>query len=107
MTSIATTADIRDWTRPGTDEVRRYIENWGELVGIEIYRRRNGNISEAYVDGDKVSVRTAITVISGKVWIDADDNLHLDDHRVSDILDVATKRERLLAALADNGIAAH
>lgn len=107
-TSTTTAADIRSWTKPGTDETRRYINNWAELAGIEVDYYKSGNVSSVSIadyDGNVSNAKGSLTA-AGKVWLDDADNLHLDYHKPGSLLSEDEKRARLVTALATDGIAA-
>ncbi len=103
-TTTATIApEINSWTRPGTGQTRRYINNWSELVGVEVGRYNTGNISWATFDGERISNGEAGRILAGKVWIDEADALHFDYHTRCTVSE-GIKAERIEAALREHGI---
>lgn len=100
------TPDITAWTKPGTGQVRRYINNWQELAGIWVSYYKTGNICGVVIDDfeDSVSNRKGGATAAGKAWLDDDNVLHLDHHSDSSLLTKDEKRARITAALAAAGI---
>jgi ArsR family metal-binding transcriptional regulator len=52
---------------------RLYLE-WTKLVNLEIHRYNTGNISTAYLDGEKISNSKAYKYLQGKAYIDLNCN---------------------------------
>lgn len=100
------TPEINAWTKPGTGEVRRYINNWHELAGFTVTRYNTGNISSVKFGDELLSNRKGGLAICGKVWIDSNDELHFDRH-AGDAVTIDQKRAAIIEALAAHGIAAH
>jgi hypothetical protein len=69
-----------EWRRPGTTEIRRYVNNIHELIGLDISRYRTGNISSASLGDEWISNSDAGRLGSNakelKIWVDADGILH-------------------------------
>ncbi|WP_297746321.1 hypothetical protein [uncultured Tessaracoccus sp.] len=103
------TPDIAEWTKPGTGQVRRYVNNWNELAGIWVNYYKSGNVCGVVIDDfeDSVSNRKGGATAAGKVWLDEDDVLHLDYHSDSSLLTKDEKRARITAALTAAGITAN
>lgn len=55
------------WSKPGTDEVRIYLDDWAGLAGLKITTYGTGNISHAELDGEKVSNGKACKLL-GRIW---------------------------------------
>ena len=70
----------RPWFHPTTGEKRRYIpmETWTELAGIEIDYYNSGNISFAAYKGEPFANSRAAALRAAKVWVDEDDQVHVD-----------------------------
>lgn len=90
--------NITEWTHPGTGKVRRYINDWHEEAGIEADYYNTGNVKYAYVDGHKIS-NASFNHLNAKVWLDEDDNLHIDHLGRKSPLTEEELRERLTKAL--------
>lgn len=101
------TAQIKEWVKPGTKQVRRYINNWEELIGLELHYYKSGNISWALFDGEPISNAAARRICNGKVWLDSKNELHMDWHNQKIEISVDEKRTRIITALAAEGIDAH
>lgn len=68
---------LREWTaRDGT--VRRYVNNWPAIVGLEVSRYNTGNIAHATVNGERISNAGARRLLNTKVWLDVGDQVHVD-----------------------------
>lgn len=67
------------WTHPGNNEVRYYVNNLTEIVGLEYGRYNTGNISSATLAGDVISNSEAGRILGmleyGKVWVHSDGTL--------------------------------
>jgi len=61
------------WTKYGHDRV--YLDNWAELIGLEIGRYKSGNIHWACLGGEKISNSEAYRILGqvSKVYFDAAD----------------------------------
>lgn len=83
------------WNKPGTDEVRYYLD-WQTLLALDVERYRTGNISSASLAGNKISNAEAARLLRGdpKAWW-ADGSLHAtrDSH-------LAARLGELTAAIA-------
>lgn len=75
------TIELREWTKPGTSQVRRYVRNWPALIGLEVSHYNTGNISGARLDGEHISNAEAGRILAAKVWLDAEDAVHVDGLR--------------------------
>lgn len=80
---------LREWN-PRQGPRRRYINNWKAVVGITLRPWRNGRgFSEASINGvdlDSSSTsgklrRNAFRAKEMKVWLDDDDQVHIDHYR--------------------------
>lgn len=92
--------NITEWTHPGTGKVRRYINDWHEEAGIEADYYNTGNVKYAYVDGHKIS-NAAFNHLNAKLWLDEDDNLHIDHLGRKSPLTEEELRERLTKPLEE------
>lgn len=70
--------DISKWTHLRTGEVREYITNWAELMGLEVTRYNTGNISSAVFQGETIANRRAAALLNAKVWRDKHGDIHVD-----------------------------
>jgi translation initiation factor IF-1 len=71
------TPDINDWTSR-TGQHRRYINNWTDIVGLDVELYGTGNIRWATLDGREISNSRAGAIRSAKVWLDDADTIHVD-----------------------------
>lgn len=69
------------WKHPATGEVRYYVNNTAELAGLELHYYGTGNISAAYLNGEKISNGQAHRELRefGKVWLTEDGEIHTKD----------------------------
>lgn len=97
------TIETSDWINPRNGETRYYINGfWYDMLGLELQRYKTGNISRASIDGEAIANGRAGR-LSGKLWADAEGNLHLD-HFNGDIFYTAEEAlERITKYIADNG----
>lgn len=79
MTSTATTvkAILSEWT-DSRGHVRRYCSNVAEIIGLEVDRYKTGNIATATVNGVGISNSAAGRLLAVKVWLDSDNQVHVD-----------------------------
>ena len=70
--------DLGYWKHPRTGEERWYVNNSEELAGLELHHYNTGNISAAYLNGEKISNSQAKRLIGqlGNVWLTADGEIH-------------------------------
>lgn len=70
--------DLGYWKHPRTGEERWYVNNYEELVGLELHHYNTGNICSAYLNGEKISNYRAKQLLRsfGKVWLTADGTIH-------------------------------
>lgn len=66
------------WTHPTTGEQRRYLSGWQEAAGIEVEHYLTGNVRYATYKGEKIANTRAAGLARVKVWLDADNGLHVD-----------------------------
>lgn len=92
--------NITEWTHPSTGKVRRYINDWHEEAGIEVEYYNSGNVREAALDGYKIS-NAAFKHLDAKLWLDEDDNLHVDYLGRKSPLTEEELRERLTEPLEE------
>lgn len=87
---------LTNWERNG--KTRTYVNKWHKQAGLEIHRYNTGNISAAYVDGEKIANRRA-RMADGSVWVDNNTGeLHIDAGEDT-VLPAATIAERLIPEL--------
>lgn len=72
---------VGEWTHPKTGEVRFYVNNLAELIGLDVSRYGTGNISSARLNGEKTSNAEAGRILQavGKAWIGGDGSIHVSD----------------------------
>lgn len=90
--------NITEWTHPGTGKVRRYINDWDAEVGFEVGYYNTGNVKWATLDGVGIS-NSLYKKTTAKIWLDEDDNLHIDGLSSRAALTEEELRERLTKAL--------
>lgn len=95
------------WERPGTDEVRVYLNDWPDLIGLDVEHYKTGNIRSAFYRGEPLSnnktrnfagVKAYWKSTDGKVWSGlraAAERARLDPDQMIDHL-----HEGIAAALA-------
>lgn len=97
------TIETNAWTNPRNGEVRYYINGfWYDMLGLELQRYNTGNISYASIDGEKIANGRAGR-LSGKLWADAEGNLHLGYFNGDIFYTKAEALERITKYIADNG----
>ncbi len=94
-----TTAEITlsRWTNPYTGQLRRYLNDWEQAIGLRITRYHTGNVSSATLDGAHIS-NTEARFMSGKAWLDDAGQLHLD-HYYGVALTARQVTQRITAAM--------
>jgi hypothetical protein len=78
--TTTTKPELSEWTSR-TGQVRRYINNWPAIVGLDVGYYKTGNIQSASLNGERISNAEAGRLLSAKVWIDAADEIHVDYNR--------------------------
>jgi translation initiation factor IF-1 len=69
--------ELNEWTaRNG--QVRRYVNNWTRIMGLDYDCYNTGNIRAATVNGEAISNAACRRILGAKVWLDADDTVHVD-----------------------------
>jgi hypothetical protein len=58
------------WTHPRTGEVRVYLDP--EEFGLEIWKYGTGNVSHAWVNGEKIANGRAAKILAAKFWVGGD-----------------------------------
>ncbi len=66
---MTTTLDLNTWTHPGTGEVRLYVNNLAEVIGLDVSFYKTGNVSSAALDGERISNSKAAQLLGVKVWL--------------------------------------
>ena len=72
--------DLGTWTHPKTGETRLYINNWLELCGVKTVKNY-GRVEYAEFEGRQIPGSRLDAFTRGKVWLDAQDNIHVNIHR--------------------------
>lgn len=70
--------ELNAWTHPRTGETRYYLNGWMEdIAHLELHHYDTGNISAAYINGEKIANGRARKLGWGtKVWITEDGEFH-------------------------------
>lgn len=77
-----TAAGYSTWAKPGSDEIRVYINDWAKMAGLLSDRYKTGNIRTATLNGQHISNTRAGLVLAAKVWWSSTDSvLHISDYR--------------------------
>lgn len=71
---------LSEWTS-SKGQTRYYVNGWTEAVGLEVERYKTGSIRFAYLDGEHISNAEAYRILDIRVWIDTDDQVHVDHNR--------------------------
>lgn len=72
--------NLGTWTHPKTGETRLYINNWLELCGVKTVKNY-GRVEYAEFEGRQIPGSRLDAFTRGKVWLDAQDNIHVNIHR--------------------------
>lgn len=72
--------DLGTWTHPKTGGTRLYINNWLELCGVKTVKNY-GRVEYAEFEGRQIPGSRLDAFTRGKVWLDAQDNIHVNIHR--------------------------
>ena len=92
-----------EWVKPGSGQIRYYVNDWKDLIGMEVEYYNTGNVCDVRYDGRNPSnCWFKKYVQSTKVWVDVEGGVHVDycrDEYVEEhIIRVVTERiERLVA----------
>lgn len=92
--------NINEWINPRNGQVRRYINDWHEAVGIEVEYYNSGNVREAALDGYRIS-NAAFQHLDVKIWLDENDHIHIDYLGRKSPLSEEELRERIEKTLAE------
>lgn len=71
------TTKINEWKKKD-GEIRRYVNDWWELVGIEYNTYKTGNVSYSARNGEAFAHGRMRILLNAKVWIDEQNEVHLD-----------------------------
>lgn len=77
--------------------IRYYVNDWQDMIGLEVNHYNTGNVSSVFFNGCRMSNNHYNKYISGtKVWIDESDGVHVDycedDEIESAIIEAVGKR---------------
>lgn len=72
--------DLGTWTHPKTGETRLYINNWLELCGVHTVKN-HGRIEYAEFEGRQIPASRLDAFTRGKIWLDQENNTHVNIHR--------------------------
>lgn len=80
--------DFNEWVHPTTKQVRRYVNNWTDICGLEVDYYKSGNVSSAALNGEHIPNVRAVAIMCAKVWLDEADQVHVDylSRRAADYL---------------------
>lgn len=101
MTNQTSAAELQlnESEHPRTGQTRRYVKNWAEVCGLEIARYNTGNISGAWINGEKIPNGRAGAILAAKVWLDEGDGVHVDG--LSDYAQAYLTAEDIEAAIEE------
>lgn len=92
------TIQAKSWTSRNGQH-RRYLNDWlPALFGFKVERYKTGNIGCAELGGERISNRRAGQLLGVKVWLDDDDEIHVDYNEQGRVLTDAQIREAVAAA---------
>lgn len=92
------TVALNEWT-DSKGQVRRYVNNWRYLLGIEIAYHDTGSVKDVLVDGAHVSNSDGQRILATKVWLDSDDQVHVDRYDVVNVPLTAEDIKTRIAAI--------
>lgn len=91
--------ETRSWTHPRTGENRRYVQNWKEIIEFEVGYSNAGNVTYSTLKGEKVAHARAASLLNVKVWLDSQNNVHVD--HLSGKGATLISAERIIADIAE------
>ena len=91
--------ETRSWTHPRTGENRRYVQNWKEIIEFEVGYSNAGNVTYSTLKGEKVAHARAASLLNVKVWLDSQNNIHVD--HLSGKGATLISAERIIADIAE------
>lgn len=94
----------RTWTS-SRGMVRTYVNEWAELIGLDVAFYKSGNVSSAALNGKGISNAEANRIQCAKVWIDEAGAIHVDG-LASRTLTADVIREAVAAELARQAVSA-
>lgn len=83
---------VSSW-KAGTGKVRRYVNNWWLLCGLDVDYYKTGSVRSAALNGEHVSNSCAYRIMEGSVWVDSEGKLHLDHHKETHLIPLGKRRE--------------
>lgn len=96
MTTTETTIHLNSWTgRNG--QRRRYVADVPALIDLKVERYSTGSIRFAHLNGEMISNTAAGGLMLLKVWVDDNDEVHLDGW--TDRGAVSLDRDRIVATV--------
>lgn len=69
--------DMKKWQKDN-GETRWYVNNWQDIIGLEVETYKTGNPREVYLMGGLMSNTAYRRIRNTKVWIDEDEGIHID-----------------------------
>lgn len=73
---------VAKWVQPRTKQVRYYVQNVEEIIGLELELYNTGNIRSASLNGEHISNHKAGILRGVKIWYDENASIYVD--RLSD-----------------------
>lgn len=96
--------ELNPWMHPTKGERRYYVNNWWEVLGLEVERYRSGSIRYASLNGERISNSQARHMLEGRVWFDSEGKMHTKP--ASNLVHYPTE-EQVKAKLREEGKSPH
>lgn len=95
-----TKIERKEWKK-SNGEIRYYVNNWKELIGLSAEHYNTGNVCYAELQGEKISNSQYYRVSGAKVWHDEKGVVHVDYCHDGSICKLI--KETVKAALEEEG----
>jgi hypothetical protein len=84
------------------DHLRVYLNDWADMIDLDVNHYKTGNVQSATLAGDRISNTKASTLLQAKVWWE-DGRIHTNLRRVANqaSLDADALMDTLMAAIAE------
>lgn len=69
--------DMKKWQKDN-GETRWYVNNWQDIIGLEVETYKTGRPYQVFLQGEKMSNNKYYDIRFTKVWIDEDEGIHID-----------------------------